>query len=128
MTKSTHIAVAHTDWTKRQASTLLPGAGLIAATAALVGASCCVLPLILAAAGVGGAWIAQLAIFVTYQWYILTIAVVLIAISWVVAIVRGSGRRAKFILVISTGLMTAAFVLPIYEDDLTRQIRKMMRG
>ena len=128
MSKSTHITVAQTDWSSRQASTLLPGAGLLAAIAALVGASCCVLPLMLAAVGVGGAWIAQLEIFVTYQWYILTTAVALSAISWIVAFVRGSSRRAKIILTVSTVLVAAAFIMPIFEDDMTEQLLKMMRG
>ena len=65
MSKLSHIAVDQTDEPDRVISALLPGAGLVAAIAALVGASCCVLPLMLAAVGVGGAWIAQLAVFVT---------------------------------------------------------------
>jgi mercuric ion transport protein len=128
MSKVSHIAVDRTDEPDRTVSALLPGAGLVAAIAALVGASCCVLPLTLAAVGVGGAWIAQLAVFVTYQWYILTVAMVLIMISWIVAFVRGSSRRAKLVLAISTALVAAAFVLPIYEDDIAQQLLKMMQG
>jgi mercuric ion transport protein len=128
MSKITHIPVDHTDGSDRTVTALLPGVGLVAAIAALVGASCCVLPLMLAAIGVGGAWIAQLAVFVTYQWYILTLAVLLITISWIAAFVRGSSRRTKLILAISTALVAAAFVMPIYEDDITQQLLKMMRG
>ncbi len=128
MSKSSNIAVDQTNGSDRTVSALIPGAGLVAAIAALVGASCCVLPLMLAAVGVGGAWIAQLAIFVTYQWYILTIAVVLIANSWIVAFVRGSSKRAKIILAVSTALVAAAFVMPIYEDDIAQQLFKIMRG
>lgn len=128
MSRSSHISVDTTDSSDRTVSTLLPGAGLVVAVAALAGASCCVLPLMLAAVGVGGAWIAQLAIFVTYQWYILTFAIALIAISWVVALVRGSSRRAKIILAISTALVAAAVILPVYEDDITQQLLKVMRG
>lgn len=128
MSRSSHISVDTTDSSDRTVSTLLPGAGLVIAVAALAGASCCVLPLMLAAVGVGGAWIAQLAIFVTYQWYILTFAIALIAISWVVALVRGSSRRAKIILAISTALVAAAVILPVYEDDITQQLLKVMRG
>lgn len=128
MSRSSHISVDTTDSSDRTVSTLLPGAGLVITVAALAGASCCVLPLMLAAVGVGGAWIAQLAIFVTYQWYILTFAIALIAISWVVALVRGSSRRAKIILAISTALVAAAVILPVYEDDITQQLLKVMRG
>jgi len=128
MTKSTHIPVGDADSADRSFSGLLPGAGLIVAVAAFAGASCCVLPLLLAAAGVGGAWIAQLAVFVTYQWYILGIAVALIAISWAVALVRGSTNRAKIILAMSTALVVAAVTMPIYEDDITRHLLRILRG
>ena len=128
MTKSIHIPVGDSDNADRSFSGLLPGAGLIVAVAAFAGASCCVLPLLLAAAGVGGAWIAQLAIFVSYQWYILGFAVALIAISWVVALVRGSTNRAKIILAISTALVVAAVIVPIYEDDITRHLLRILRG
>lgn len=128
MSKSSHIPVDHADSAEGPVSSILPGAGLVVAIAALAGASCCVLPLLLAAAGVGGVWIAQLAIFVTYQWYILVFAVALIAISWVVALVRGSSGRAKIILAISTALVVAALIMPIYEDDITGQLLKILRG
>ena len=107
---------------------MLPGVGLMASIAALAGASCCVLPLTLAAVGVGGAWIAQLAIFVTYQWHILAVAVALVATSWVVALVRGNTKRAKIILAISTALVVAAVIVPVYEEEITRQLLELLRG
>lgn len=107
---------------------MLPGVGLMASIAALAGASCCVLPLTLAAVGVGGAWIAQLVIFVTYQWHILAVAVALVATSWVVALVRGSTKRAKIILAISTALVVAAVIVPVYEEEITRQLLELLRG
>ena len=128
MAKSTHIRVDGAAGSGRTVSALLPGAGLVAAIAALAGASCCVLPLLLAAVGVGGAWIAQLAIFVTYQWYILTFAAALIAISWIVALVRGSSGRTKLILAVSTALVLAALVMPIYEEEITQFLLKHLRG
>ena len=49
---------------------LLSQLGLVAAVAALVGASCCALPLALAWLGLAGAWIANLGILVAYRSYI----------------------------------------------------------
>lgn len=128
MSKSTHIPADRADGSDRTSSAILPGAGLVAAIAAFAGASCCVLPLLLASVGVGGAWIAQLSIFVTYRWYILTFALMLIAASWLVALFRGSSTRARFILAIATALVIAALLMPTYEDDITRQLLKVMRG
>ena len=54
----------HNIESKDKGAAWLSGAGLAVAFAALVGASCCVLPILLASGGVGGAWIAQLGVFV----------------------------------------------------------------
>lgn len=44
------------------------------ALAALGASTCCVLPLVLVSAGLGGAWIAQLRGFERFQWVFLTLA------------------------------------------------------
>ena len=62
--------------------------GLVAAIAALVGASCCVLPLVLASVGLAGAWIAHLELFVVYRRPITAMALVVIAVGWWIAFRR----------------------------------------
>lgn len=64
---------------------------------------------------------------VTYQWYILALAVALVAVGWVVARVRGSSRRAKIIPAVSTALMMAAILMPVHEEDSTRYWLKILR-
>jgi MerT mercuric transport protein len=88
-----HIAQPSTPPTvvpRRQAS-LLSLVGLAAAPAALVGASCCALLLVLASLGLAGAWIANLGIFVSYRSYVTVAAVVVIAMGW--GVTSDAGRR-----------------------------------
>lgn len=60
---------------------LLSTLGLAAAIAAFVGASCCVLPMVLASAGLAGAWIASLEVFVAYRVYITIVALGVIGLG-----------------------------------------------
>ena len=69
-------------------ATVVSGLGILAALAALAGASCCVLPLLLAIGGIGGAWVAHLGILTPYQPYILAFALDLVIIGWVIAFRR----------------------------------------
>ena len=71
---------------------LLSQLGLVAAVAALVGASCCALPLALAWFGLAGAWIANLGIFVTYRPYITGAALIVIGLGWIIAVRRRAGE------------------------------------
>jgi mercuric ion transport protein len=56
--------------------------------------SCCALPLALASVGIGGAWLGSLATLALYRPYILSIAVVGLAIGWTMAI-RKHRRRTR---------------------------------
>ena len=84
---------------------LLSQLGLVAAVAALVGASCCALPLALAWFGLAGAWIANLGIFVAYRPYITAGAVVLIGMGWVIASRRRAAKRTFIVLALATILV-----------------------
>jgi MerT mercuric transport protein len=72
--------------------------GLIAALAALVGASCCALPLTLAWLGLAGAWIANLEIFVVYRPYITLFAIIVIILGWATALRRRASPRTLVVL------------------------------
>jgi len=98
----------------------LPGGGLVAALAALAGASCCVLPILLSALGIGGVWIAWLTPLVAVQPYILGMAVALLVAGWVVAIGRGARQRAVLTLSLATLLLGASLAVQVFESDLTR--------
>jgi mercuric ion transport protein len=99
---------------------LLPQFGLIAAVAALVGASCCALPLVLAWLGLAGAWIASLGVFVAYRPYVTAAAVILISLGWIMAVRRRGANRTFVVLALATMLVGGAVLVSYYEAELTR--------
>src|SRR5262245_38379078 len=101
--------------------------GLVAAIAALAGASCCALPLGLAWLGLAGAWIANLAIFVTYRPFITTAAVILVGAGWAIAIRRHAGHRTFVVLTLATVLVGGAMLVTYYETELTRYLLALRR-
>ncbi len=120
-----HSDVKTTD-EARQVS-LLSQAGLIAAIAALTGASCCALPLALAWAGLAGAWIANLGVFVVYRPYVTGVALVVIGLGWVIALQRKASRQTLAILGLASVLLAAAMIVAHYEQDLARSLMALRR-
>ena len=106
---------------------LLSQVGLVAAIAALVGASCCALPLALAWIGLAGAWIANLEIFVVYRSYITVFAMIVIGLGWVIAVRRRASLRTLLVLGVATIFIAGALLLAHYETDLTRYLVALRR-
>ena len=111
---------------KRQAN-LLSHVGLVAALAALVGASCCALPLGLASLGLAGAWIANLGMFVVYRPHITAVALIVIAAGWAIAIRRQAFGRTILLLSLATGIVLAALAVAHYEPEITRYLVSLRR-
>lgn len=106
---------------------VLSQVGLVAAIAALVGASCCALPLALAWIGLAGAWIANLEIFVVYRPYITVFAMIVIGLGWVIAVRRRASLRTLLVLGVATSFIAGALLLAHYETDLTRYLIALRR-
>jgi mercuric ion transport protein len=115
--------------TKREARMIgvLPQVGLVAALAALVGASCCILPPALAWVGLAGAWIANLEIFMVYRPYITAFAMIVICLGWAVALRRRVSLRTLVVLGVATIFIASALLLAHYETDLTRYLIALRR-
>ena len=98
----------------------LASGGLVSGLAALIGASCCVLPLILANIGLGGAWIANLVFFVDAKPYFLAASVLFIVFAFIIAFWggRSPSRKTLVILGVATALTGAAYVMPWYEGRI----------
>jgi mercuric ion transport protein len=126
MSKAMQSADRKADAEPRHIS-LLSQLGLVAAVAALVGASCCALPLALAWLGLAGAWIANLGIFVAYRPYITAAAVILICMGWVIAIGRSAANRTVVVLAVATVLVGGAMLVSNYEAELTRYLVALRR-
>jgi mercuric ion transport protein len=101
--------------------------GLIAAVAALAGASCCVLPLALAWLGLAGAWIANLGIFVAYRPYITAFAIIVIVFGWMIALRRRASTRTLVVLGAASVVVGAALLVAHYETELTRYMIALRR-
>src|SRR5262252_7967379 len=101
---------------------LLSQLGLVAAVAALVGASCCALPLALAWLGLAGAWIANLGFFVAYRPYITAAAMALVGIGWIIEIRRTAANRTFVVLALATMLVGGAILVSYFETELTRYL------
>ena len=101
--------------------------GLIAAMAALVGASCCALPLALAWLGLAGAWIANLEIFVVYRPYITLFAIMVIALGWVIALRGRASPRTLVVLGMASVIVGGALLIAHYEAELTRYLIALRR-
>lgn len=102
----------------------LASGGIVSGLAAFVGASCCVLPLILMNIGLGGAWIANLAFFAVYKTYFVAASAVLVALAFVAAFWGGRrpSRKTLTVLGVASVLTVAAFILPWYEGRIIQML------
>lgn len=111
-----------------RAAAALPGAGLAAGLAALAGATCCALPLALAMAGLGGAWLANLAVLVVFRPYIIATALVIVGAGWLVALRRRTRPRVYVLLCLATAALGAAIAMTAYEPQVTRYMVSLWRA
>ena len=109
---------------KRGLGALFAGGGALAGLATFVGASCCVLPLLLAQVGLGTALVAQLSFFARAQPYLLALTLALIVAALVASLWRGRRPRPVVLvfLLIAAALVIGSIILPQYEGQITRWI------
>lgn len=95
-------------------------AGLGGSLVALLAASsCCVLPMSLMIAGLGGSWMAVFAPLSAASPYVLGLSAGLLAIAWVLALRRKASRRTLAMLSTGTVLALTAWLLLVYDERLT---------
>lgn len=112
----------------RKSADMLPGLGLAATGAALLGVSCCVLPIALSLVGLGGAWLSHLAIFVTVGPYLLAGASIAVAAGWWIATRRRPSQLGLAALGIATIGLTLAGLIRMYELDLNRYLASLWKA
>jgi len=98
----------------------LAGGSLLGSFGAFVGASCCVLPIILFNAGISSVLIAQLAFFARYRDWFLSGTLLLIILGIIVSY-RSPNRPSaivKIIFSIAILSLILAYILPQYEAEL----------
>lgn len=114
-----------TNFTKSRRAGWLTGGGMLGGIGAFIGASCCVLPILLFNMGVGSAFIAQLGVFARYKDELLYGSLMLI-IAGIAVTFSGGGRPTRRVLVLfAVGLLFIgiAYILPSYERELLGMIR-----
>ncbi len=106
--------------TKAPSGDLFAGGGIVTGLAALIGASCCVLPILLVQAGVSTALVAHLGVFAQAKRYLLVLTAVLILAGFVAAFWGGRRPRPRVLvlLIIAALLVAGAYAMPLYEREL----------
>ena len=99
---------------------VLTRTGLAGSIAAVLAASaCCVLPMSLMIAGLGGSWMAVFAPLSAASPYVLAVSVVLLAVAWFIALRRRASRGTLAMLSVGTLLVLVAWLLLVNEERLT---------
>lgn len=98
----------------------LVGGGLMGGVFAFLGASCCVLPILLVNLGVSSALVANLGFFARYKTAFMIVAALLLAGAIVFAFRGGRRPKARFWVSVVTAvlLLAGAWILPSYEGEL----------
>ena len=96
--------------------------GVLTSVFAIVGASCCILPIILVNLGVSSALVSHLGIFTRLRPWLIALSLALIVAGFVFTFRGGRrpNRRTLTVLIIATLLTLCALILPYYEGDLQR--------
>lgn len=120
MTEETHVGVGN----RRGEGTLARG-GVFAGLLSFVGASCCVLPILLVNLGVSTSLVAKLGFFARYQTWFQWATIALLVGATILAFRHGRPRTSTLIwLGIGTVFAAAAHILPSYEGELLRWINR----
>ena len=108
-------------------TTTVASLGFVAGFGALIGASCCILPLLLAIGGVSGSWIAGIGALTPYQPYLLGLAALCITVGWAIAIRRRMSLWIVAVLAMATLLVLGSVVTAIYERPVTQYLFSVWR-
>lgn len=99
---------------------LLSRASLAGAVAALVAATtCCVLPMSLMIAGLGGSWLAVFSPVASVSPYVIGLSVILLIAAWFAAFRGGAAKRTMSMLAGGSVLSLLAWLIVINDERLT---------
>lgn len=103
---------------------LFAGGGALAGLATFIGASCCVLPLLLAQVGLGAALASQLSFLARAKPYFLALTLALIVAALVASFWRGRRPRPLVLAMLfgAAALLIGAEIIPQYEGQIMRWI------
>lgn len=101
---------------------LFASGGTLTGLFAMIGASCCILPLMLVNLGVSSALVSHLGFFARYRtgFMALTICLIIGAFIYTYRSGRKPSRRVLVFLTLAAILAIGSMILPYYEGDLQR--------
>lgn len=103
----------------------LAKSGVFAGLLSFIGASCCVLPILLVNLGVSTSLVAKLGFFAWYQAWFQWATIALLIGAAVLAFSHGRPRTRTLVwLGIGAIFVFAAHIIPFYEGELLRWIRR----
>jgi len=108
---------------------LLHGGGVFGSFLALIGASCCVVPILLVHLGVATGLVAKLAWLTRIQPVLFGISAIILIASAVLAVRRGSARWVYWAWwSVGALFLIMTMLLPLYELQMQRALLDWMRG
>jgi mercuric ion transport protein len=107
---------------KSNRSGLIATGGTLTGMFAVIGASCCILPIILVNLGVSSALVSHLGFFARYRpWFMaLTICLVIGGFIYAYRGGRKPSRKVLVFLILAGILAVGSTILPYYEGDIQR--------
>lgn len=115
------------------ATSVTAGVGLLAGLGAFASVSCCVLPIVLAMAGIGGAWVRELPYLAFYRDPLLLAAAAPVALGWLL-IWRarrrgcGSGGRLPVLFLGLASLLLALSLTAAWWEPQALRLLALARG
>jgi len=110
---------------KPNKSGLFATGGTLTGLFAMIGASCCILPIMLVNLGVSSALVSHLGFFARYRtWFMaLTICLIIGAFIYAYRSGRRPSRKALVFLSLAALLAIGSMILPYYEGDIQRWMK-----
>lgn len=110
-------------------SSFVSGSGAVSGFLAFVGASCCVVPILLVQLGVASGLVAKLGFFARWQDWFAWGATGMLAFSLTLALWRGSPGRIFWIWwIVGAVFLAASLILPNYEMRLQSWLLAWLRA
>ena len=108
---------------------LLHGGGVLGSFLALIGASCCIVPILLVNLGVATSLVAKLAWLTRIQPVLFGISTFILIVAALLALHRGSARWMFWVWwSVGALFLIMTMLLPLYEFQLQRALLEWMRG
>lgn len=107
---------------KQNRSGLFATGGTVTGVFAFVGASCCILPIMLVNLGVSSALVSHLGFFARFRPWFMALTILLVIGGFIYAYRGGRkpSRKVLIFLVLAAVLAVGSSILPYYEGDIQR--------